>query len=147
MAFLSLGWPLFLLVHTVNCVQPLKAGAGACVVGSVLYVVGGTGAGTVPLSSCELIDLSSTVCAAKGWREAPSLSTPRASVALCEHDAVVYAFGGHNADGIVNTMELLYGARLRQRFTLEDAIGSHACSLEARSCVRPMVFLSGVYCL
>jgi hypothetical protein len=25
----------------------------------------------------------------------------------------------------------VHGARFRQRFTLEDAIGSHACSLEA----------------
>jgi hypothetical protein len=29
-------------------------------------------------------------------------------------------------------------------FTLEDAIGSHACSLEALLCVRPMAFLSCV---
>jgi hypothetical protein len=28
-----------------------------------------------------------------------------------------------------------YGARFRQKFTLEDAIGSHACSLEALVCV------------
>jgi hypothetical protein len=26
-----------------------------------------------------------------------------------------------------------YGARFRQKFTLEDAIGSHACSLEANT--------------
>jgi hypothetical protein len=32
----------------------------------------------------------------------------------------------------------------RQKFTLEDAIGSHACSLEALACVCPMAFLSGV---
>jgi hypothetical protein len=30
---------------------------------------------------------------------------------------------------------------------LDDAIGSHACSLEATSCVRPMTFLSGVHFL
>jgi hypothetical protein len=29
----------------------------------------------------------------------------------------------------------VYGARFRQKFTLEDAIGSHACSLEALACV------------
>jgi hypothetical protein len=29
----------------------------------------------------------------------------------------------------------LHGARFRQKFTLEDAIGSHACSLEALACV------------
>jgi hypothetical protein len=29
----------------------------------------------------------------------------------------------------------LYGARFRQKFTLGDAIGLHACSLEARACV------------
>jgi hypothetical protein len=34
----------------------------------------------------------------------------------------------------------------RQKFTLEDAIGSHACSLEALTCVRPMAFLSEVHC-
>jgi hypothetical protein len=28
-----------------------------------------------------------------------------------------------------------YGARFRQRFTLEDAIGSHTCSLEALASV------------
>jgi NAD-dependent SIR2 family protein deacetylase len=28
-------------------------------------------------------------------------------------------------------MAALYGARFRQKFTIEDAIGSHACSLEA----------------
>jgi hypothetical protein len=31
----------------------------------------------------------------------------------------------------------LYGARFRQGFTPEDAIGSHACSLEALTCVWP----------
>jgi hypothetical protein len=29
----------------------------------------------------------------------------------------------------------LHGARFRQKLTLEDAIGSHACSLEALACV------------
>jgi hypothetical protein len=29
--------------------------------------------------------------------------------------------------------DTLYGARFRQKFTLEDAIGSHACSLEANT--------------
>jgi hypothetical protein len=33
----------------------------------------------------------------------------------------------------------------RLEFTLEDAIGSHACSLEALAGVRPMAFLSGVH--
>jgi hypothetical protein len=33
----------------------------------------------------------------------------------------------------------------RQRFTLEDAVGSHACSLEALACVQPMAFLSGAH--
>jgi hypothetical protein len=33
----------------------------------------------------------------------------------------------------------------RQDFALEDAIGSHACSLEALTCVWPMAFLSGVH--
>jgi hypothetical protein len=33
----------------------------------------------------------------------------------------------------------------RLKFTLEDAIGSHACLLEALACVRPMeLFISGV---
>jgi hypothetical protein len=31
------------------------------------------------------------------------------------------------------------------KFTLGDAIGSHACSLEALTCVWPMAFLSGVH--
>jgi hypothetical protein len=35
----------------------------------------------------------------------------------------------------------------RQKFTLEDAIESHACSLEALACVRPMSFLSEVHSL
>jgi hypothetical protein len=36
-----------------------------------------------------------------------------------------------------------------QKFTLEDAIGSHAFAppLEALPSVRPMAFLSGVHCL
>jgi hypothetical protein len=42
-------------------------------------------------------------------------------------------------------LRLLYGARFRQESTLEDAIGSHAGSLEALARVRPMVFISGVY--
>jgi hypothetical protein len=29
----------------------------------------------------------------------------------------------------------LHGARFRQKFTLEDAIGSHYCSLEALACM------------
>jgi hypothetical protein len=33
----------------------------------------------------------------------------------------------------------------RQKFALDDASGSHACSLEALACVRPMAFLSGVH--
>jgi hypothetical protein len=37
------------------------------------------------------------------------------------------------------------GARFRQAFTLEDAIGSHACSLEALACVCSMPFLSEVH--
>jgi len=32
----------------------------------------------------------------------------------------------------------------RQKSTLEYAIGSHTCSLEALACMRPMTFLSGV---
>ena len=37
----------------------------------------------------------------------------------------------------------------RQGFALEDAIGSHACSLEALAlvCMRPITFLSGSHCL
>jgi hypothetical protein len=39
-----------------------------------------------------------------------------------------------------------YSARFSIEFvTLEDAIGSHACSLEALACVRPMAFLSSVH--
>jgi hypothetical protein len=34
-----------------------------------------------------------------------------------------------------------------QDFALEDAIGTHARSLEALPCVRPMAFLSVVHCL
>ena len=34
-----------------------------------------------------------------------------------------------------------------QNFALEDAIGSHACSLEARTCVWPMAFLAGTHFL
>jgi hypothetical protein len=30
-------------------------------------------------------------------------------------------------------MAVRYGVRFRQKFTLEDAIGSHACSLEANT--------------
>jgi len=38
-----------------------------------------------------------------------------------------------------------YGARFRQKFTLEDTIEIHAFApLEALACVRPMPFLSGV---
>jgi hypothetical protein len=33
----------------------------------------------------------------------------------------------------------------RQNFTLDDAIGSHACSLEALPCVWLMAFLSGAH--
>jgi hypothetical protein len=32
----------------------------------------------------------------------------------------------------------------RHGVALEDAIGSHACSLEARACMWPIAFLSGV---
>jgi hypothetical protein len=39
----------------------------------------------------------------------------------------------------------LCGARFRHKFTLEDAIGSHACSLEALACMWPMAFLSGIH--
>jgi hypothetical protein len=35
----------------------------------------------------------------------------------------------------------------RQNFALEDAIGSHACSLQALTCVGPMVFLSEAHVL
>jgi hypothetical protein len=34
-----------------------------------------------------------------------------------------------------------YGARFRQNFTLEDAIGSHACSLQASMCVNNGIHL------
>jgi hypothetical protein len=33
------------------------------------------------------------------------------------------------------SIEGLYGAHFRQNFTLDDAFGSHACSLEALACV------------
>jgi actin related protein 2/3 complex subunit 2 len=34
-----------------------------------------------------------------------------------------------------NLFAAVYGARFSQKFTIEDAIGSHACSLEALPCV------------
>jgi hypothetical protein len=34
-----------------------------------------------------------------------------------------------------------------QKVTLEDAVGSHVCSLEARASVRPTAYLSGVHFL
>jgi arylsulfatase A-like enzyme len=49
------------------------------------------------------------------------------------------AVRGTTNNGIVHiadwyaTLAGLYGVRFRQEFTLEDAIGSHACSLEVRT--------------
>jgi hypothetical protein len=40
---------------------------------------------------------------------------------------------------------LQHGARFRQKLTLEDAIGSHACLLQALAGVCSMAFLSGVH--
>jgi hypothetical protein len=43
-----------------------------------------------------------------------------------------------NVHIIETVYSVVYGARFRKKFTLEDAIGSHACSLEAnmkRTCV------------
>jgi hypothetical protein len=50
-------------------------------------------------------------------------------------DAILYAgYGGEEAgngvaDVIFGVVSPSYGARFRQKSTLEDAIGSHACSL------------------
>jgi hypothetical protein len=49
------------------------------------------------------------------------------------------------AQGLVGSARLYFVlcAFFRQRFTLEDAFGSHSCSLAALACERPMAFLSG----
>jgi hypothetical protein len=45
-------------------------------------------------------------------------------------------YGGHSKE-FTNNVAVFggCGARFRQKSTLEDAIGSHACSLEALTCV------------
>jgi hypothetical protein len=62
-----------------------------------------------------------------------------------------YSFDTHNhADRTPRTHQIdvsFNGGMVRvfrHHFTLEDAIGSHTCSLEALAGVRPMAFLSGV---
>jgi hypothetical protein len=40
-----------------------------------------------------------------------------------------------------------YGVRFSTEIYIEDVIASHAHSLEALACVRPMAFLSGVHCV
>jgi hypothetical protein len=46
--------------------------------------------------------------------------------------AVPVSMQGTKATGLIALWDW-YGARFRQKFTLEDAIGSHACSLEANT--------------
>jgi hypothetical protein len=40
-----------------------------------------------------------------------------------------------NTFALLDAKRTMHGARFRQKFTLEDAIGFHACWLEARACV------------
>jgi hypothetical protein len=88
---IPLGRPLFLLVHTVNCVQTLKA--HAVIVLQLSQVKRG---GQRIQSQLCLADL--------GGSEQLKRS---------------------KAEGTVRVF--------RQKFTLEDAIGSHACLLEANT--------------
>ena len=62
----------------------------------------------------------------------------------------IEAAGAQGGNAIADVVFGAYGARfLRHEFALQDAIGSHACSLQParfkRAGVRPMAFLSVVH--
>jgi hypothetical protein len=96
---IPLGCPLFLPVHTVNCVQTLKAA-----VGNATSVTTGSGASDIVAPGCTLTYNGTVGTYASAFFNTKSNST------VCCGAGKVHGF--------------------RQKFTLEDATGSNACSLD-----------------
>ncbi|MFN8149189.1 MAG: PQQ-dependent sugar dehydrogenase [Candidatus Nanopelagicales bacterium] len=87
-----------------------RAGAGAALVGSTMYVVGGMDNTGASLTSVEKLDLSTF----SAWTSAPSLSTPRDNPGVVAIGTTLYAFGGRTrlsngteVDGTLATTEAL----------------------------------------
>jgi hypothetical protein len=74
---------------------------------------------------------ASVTAADGGGLEAPSRTLNASSPLRPAKVAILEVLEGGNHLTLVGSK--VYGARFRQKFTLEDAIGSHACSLEANT--------------
>jgi len=75
-----------------------RAAAGAAVVGTRIYLVGGFDASRHELKTAYVYD---TV--ADSWRGIADLPTPREHLALADHDEQVCAIGGHVGNGIATS--------------------------------------------
>jgi N-acetylneuraminic acid mutarotase len=75
-----------------------RGGAGAAVIGSRLYVVGGLAGNGSSLTTVESIDLAAP---GGGWRTDPALTTPRDNLAVVAIGTTLLAAGGRTrlADG------------------------------------------------
>jgi hypothetical protein len=61
---------------------------------------------------------------------------------------IIYVEMLKDTDAIIRIEMAICTVRVfRQKLTIEDPIGSHACSLEALTCVLPMTFLPEVHSL
>ena len=74
------------------------SGISAGIIGDQMYVPGGIGATGERLRSLEIYDLSTNT-----WRTGPALPAPRSDYGLATIEGELYVFGGHDADGPVDS--------------------------------------------
>jgi hypothetical protein len=140
---IPLGCPLLLPVDTVICVQTLKVAHEhiqySALENTEMYGISPYGRYGMDATPLKL-------------REACKKERPLNSI--CGNFETFCHSGGPTATEDYSMMfqlptySTLGAVRVfRQDFALEDAFGSHACSLAALTCVWPMAFLSGVNCL
>jgi hypothetical protein len=128
----SRGYPLLLLVHTVNCVQTLKGifrNQSCATAEATTSIQQSNLIGPVYTSSAGGAGGAGTggTVSAGGGAAAVESEEPTSAL-LPPNGTVTLPIDEHTASSPVWAW---HGARVRQKFTLEDAIGSQACSLEA----------------
>jgi N-acetylneuraminic acid mutarotase len=137
--------------------------SAAVIYNGKLFVVGGRGPANTALSSVEVYDFKT-----KQWSLLPAdMPTARSFHGAVVCGAKLYVVGGNTNGGtffdsaevydfaaetwstLAATMPQGVGFIVRcsvfDRYLLDDAIGSHVCSLEALASVWPMAFLLDVH--
>ncbi len=98
-----------------------RGGAGAALVGSTMYAVGGLGANGASLASVEKLDLANPTA----WTSAPSLATARDNPGVAAIGTTVFAFGGRT--------RLADGTTVAGTLTSSEALVSGAVSWTSRA--------------